>query len=132
MTQSEAHLWCDSSEKEQAGTSGPAAAWILLTLSAIYSLFAATADFSVAFHAHTPMTEEVFVEHPEEANLPKDTVWRLRRALNGLRCTAAAFQAFLGSLLEEVGFRWGEAAPSVYNREDDGVKMSVHVDDSLV
>ena len=24
------------------------------------------------------------------------------------------------------------AAPSIYNREDDGVKMSVHVDDPLV
>ena len=78
------------------------------------------------------MTEEVFVEPPEEANLPKDEVWRLRRALNGLRCAAAAFQAYLGSLLEDVRFRRGMAAPSINNREDDGVKMSVHVDDPLV
>ena len=78
------------------------------------------------------MTEEVFVELPEEANLPKDTVWRLRRALNGLRCAATAFQASLRSLLEDAGFRRGMAAPSMYNREDDNVKMSVHVDDSLV
>ena len=78
---------------------------------------------------HTPMTEEVFVEPPEEANLPQDKVWRLRRALDGLRCAAAAFQAFLGSLLEDVGCRRGMAAPSIYNREDAGVKMSVHVDD---
>ena len=106
-----------------ADTPGPAAARILLTFSAICSLFAATADFSVAF-MHTPMTEEVFVEPPEEANLPKDTVWRL--------CAAAAFQAYLGSLLEDVGFRRGMAAPSIYNREDDGVKMSTQVDDPLV
>ena len=114
-----------------AGTPGPAAMRILLTLSAIYSLFAATADFSVAF-MHTPMTEEVFVEPQEEANLPLDTVGRLRRALNGLRCAAAAFQAYLESLLEDVGFRRGMTAPSIYNREDDGVKMSVHADDPLV
>ena len=101
-----------------------------MILSAIYSLFAATADFSVAF-MHTPMTEEVFVEPPEEANLPKDKVWRFRRALNGLRCAAAAFRAYLGSPLEDVGFRRGMAAPSIYDREDDGVKMSVHVDDPL-
>ena len=44
---------------------------ILLTFSVIYSLLAATADFSVAF-MHTPMTEEVFVEPREEANLLKD------------------------------------------------------------
>ena len=48
-----------------AATPGPAAARIRLILSAI----AATADFSVAF-MHTPLTEEVFVEPPEEANLP--------------------------------------------------------------
>ena len=111
------------------GTPGPAAARILLFLSAIYSLFAA--DFSVAF-MHTPMTEEVFVELPEEANMPKDKAWRSRRALDGLRCAAAAFQAYLGSPLEDVGFRRRMAAPSIYNREDDGVKMSVHVDDPLV
>ena len=113
-----------------ADTPGPAAARILLILSAIYSLFAATADFSVAF-MQTPMTEEVFVEPPEKANLPKDKVWRLRRALNGLRCAAAAFEAHLWSLLEGVGFRRSMAAPSIYNREDDGVNMSVHVDDPL-
>ena len=114
-----------------AVTPGPAAARILLVLSAIYSLFAATTDFSAAL-MHTPMTEEVFVGPPEEANLPKENVWRLRRALNGLRCAAAAFQAYLESLLEDVGFRRNMAAPSICNREDDGVKMSVHVDDPLV
>ena len=67
-----------------AGVQGSAAARILLTLSAIHSLFAATADFSVAF-MHSPMTEEVFVEPPPEANLSRGTVWRLRRALCGLR-----------------------------------------------
>ena len=45
---------------------------------------------------------------------------------------AAAFQAYVVSLLEDVGLRRGMAAPSIYNREDDGVKMSVHVDDPLV
>ena len=77
-----------------AGVPGSAAARILLILSAIHSLFAATADFSVAF-MYSPMTEEVFVEPPPEANLPRGTVWRLRRALYGLRCAAAAFQACL-------------------------------------
>ena len=69
---------------------------------------------------------------PVKGNLPKETVGRLRRALNGLRCAAAAFQAYLGNLLEDVLFRRGVAAPSIHNREDDGVKMSVHVDDLLV
>ena len=53
------------------------------------------------------MTEEVSVVPPEEANLPKETVWRLRRALNDLRCAAAAFQAYLESLLEDDGVQVG-------------------------
>ena len=79
---------------------------MLLILSAIHSLFAATADFSVSF-MHTAMTEEVFVEPPLGANLPRGTVWRLRRALYGLRCATAAFQAHQGNLLEDAGFRRG-------------------------
>ena len=62
-----------------ASTSGPGTARILLTLSAIFSLFAATADFSVAF-MRTPMTEEVFVE-PSNGGKPA-----LR---NGLAATAS-------------------------------------------
>ena len=81
---------------------------------------------------HTSKPEEVFVEPPVEANLPRGTVCRLRRALNGSQCAAAAFQAYLGNLLEDVGFRRGTTAPSICNRVDDGVKMSVHVDDPLV
>ena len=97
----------DSSEKEQ------------ITLSSVNSLFPATADFSVAF-MHSSMTEEVFVQPPTEANLPQGTVWLLRRALNGLRCAAAAFQAYLRSLLEDAGFRRSMAALSIYHREEDG------------
>ena len=105
-----------------AGTPGPEVTRILLTVSAIFSLFAATADLILAF-VHTPMTEEVFVVPPEEASLPKGTVCRLRRALNGLRCAAAAFQAYLENLLDDVGFRRGMAVPSIYNREDDGYTL---------
>ena len=45
---------------------GLASARILLILSAVSSLFAATADFSVAL-MHTTLTEEVCVEPPVEA-----------------------------------------------------------------
>ena len=109
-----------------AGTPRPAGARILLTLSAIYSLFAATADFSIAF-MHTPMTEEVFVEPPPEANLPRGTVWRLRRALYGLPLSKPAWGAC--SRMQGSGGAWG-LRPST--TEEDGVRMSVHVDDPLV
>ena len=36
------------------------------------------------------------------------------------------------SLLEDGGFRRGRRAPSIYLREEDGVEMSLHVDDLLV
>ena len=78
-----------------AGTPGSAAARLLLILSAIQSLFAATADFSVAF-MHSPVTEEVFVELPPEANLPRGRVRLLRRALYGLRSRGCRFSNILG------------------------------------
>ena len=51
---------------------------------------------------------------------------------NALRCAAAAFQTHLESPLDDAGFRRGMTAPLTFNREDDGVKLSVHVDDPLV
>ena len=116
--------------RAHAGTPGPEAVRILLILSIVCGLFAATADFSVAF-MHTPLEEEVLVEPPPELGRPRDVVWRLKRALYGLRCAAAAFQRHLCRLLESVGFRRGRAAQSIYYREADGVRMSVHVDDPL-
>ena len=73
------------------------------------------------------MTEEVFVELPSEANLPRGTVWQKHFA----RCAAAACQANLESLPEDAGFRVGLGAPSYY-REKDGVSVSVRIEDPLV
>ena len=78
-----------------AGTPDPAAARILLVLSAIYSLFAATADFSVAF-MRTPKTEEVFVHPPEESNLPKDTSLAIAKSTQWLAMPGGSLPSFSG------------------------------------
>ena len=59
-----------------AGTTGPVAI-ILRIFSAIFSLFDAMTDFSVAI-MHTPTTEDVFVKLASRENVPKVTVRRLR------------------------------------------------------
>ena len=41
---------------------------------------------------HTPITEELLVETPEEANVARGTAQRLRRAMEELRWTEAGFQ----------------------------------------
>ncbi len=113
-----------------AGTPGPEAVRILLVLATILGQFAGTCDFSVAF-MHTPLEEEVFVEAPLQMGLPWHQVWRLRRALYGLRCAAADFAKHLAGILGELGFVAGWAAPSVFYRAADQVRISVHVDDPL-
>ena len=52
-------------------------------------------------------------------------------ALYGLRCAAAAFAKHLASILVELGFVAGWAAPSVFYRASDQLRISVHVDDPL-
>ena len=104
-----------------AGTPGPAAARILLTLSAISSLFAATADLSVAF-MHTPMTERC------SWNLQSTQTCQVER-FGGCEEYSTACDALRH---RPQAYRPGMAAPSIYHREGDAVKMSVHVDDPLV
>ena len=64
---------------------------------------------------HTPMTDEEFAEPPEEANLPRGTVKGLAIAKGtrwlAMRCRS--LPSITGSLLEDVRFRRGMAAPSI-------------------
>ena len=128
--------WSDSSEREQIpvctlGVPGSAAARILLILSAIHSLCAATADFSVAF-MHSPMTEEVFVEPPPGGKSAQRNSVAAASYSTGCAARLPLPQSIPGGLLEDAAFRRGMGAPSIYHREEDGVRMSVHVDDPLV
>ena len=72
---------------------------------------------------HTPTTEEVFVEPPKEANLQRTRFGDCEEHSVACDARRQPSKHKWVSLLEDVGFRRSMAASSVYNREDDGVKM---------
>ena len=76
------NLWRNSFEKEQ-----------ITVYKKVHQdqLRTRVADLSVM---HTPRTEELLVEIPEEANVARATVWRLRIAMENLRWLEAAVQEY--------------------------------------
>jgi hypothetical protein len=58
-------------------------------------------------------------------------MWRLRRALYGLREAALRFQEFLESLIVALGFTVCVAEPTIYHHIEKGIRVVVHTDDPL-
>ena len=59
-------------------------------------------------------------------------MWRLRRALYGLREAAARFQLYLESILVGMGFKVCPLEPILYFHPERGVRMLTHIDDPLI
>jgi len=116
-----------------AGTPGPEAVRVLITLGLRKGFDIATTDFSVAF-MHTPMDKqaETLVEAPPQLELGAAFVWKLDKALYGLRVAAKAFQQYLCQILTSLGFAEAMVSPSVFFREKDGMMVTVHVDDPMI
>eukprot|EP00971_Amphidinium_carterae_P324692 6452969-Amphidinium_carterae.2 len=81
----------------------------------------------------TPMDEEVYVEPPRELVPDTSQVWRLQKALNGLRTASQKFQRYLYKILTlELGYKASRACPALLWHEQHDVRIAVHVDDPLV
>jgi histone deacetylase 1/2 len=100
-------------------------------------LAAFTADFSVAF-MHTPINPEepIYIEPPSEWRAQDPTrrsqVWKLRKALYGLRQAAKGFQDHLSTILEDMGFLRVRVQPTAFWNPANNVRIIVHVDDPLL
>ena len=114
----------------RAGVPGHVAVRVLLAIALVFDLFAATGDYSVAF-MHTPLEETIYVEAPPQIGAGWQKVWRLKKALYGLRVAALAFQKFLSSILVSMGFAQSRVSPSMFYHEEQNVRLAVHVDGPL-
>eukprot|EP00971_Amphidinium_carterae_P067166 1329507-Amphidinium_carterae.1 len=97
-----------------SGTLGLEALRILLGIATAYNHAAICADFSTAFMYTSMVGEEVYIEQfepPREAILDHDYVWKLKKALNGLKSA--------------------RACPTLLYHPDSNVRISIHVDDPL-
>ena len=80
-----------------------------------------------------PEGDPVYVEPPEGLHKDNDTVWRLKRALNGLRDASRLFhEHFTDVLTARLGFTQSEAQPTLYVDLARNVFIAVHVDDLIM
>ena len=104
---------------------------VLLAMALSKDLTILFGDISVAF-MNTPMPEgdPVYVEPPGGLHEHNDTVWCLKRALNGLRDASRLFhEHFAAVLTSPLGFTRSDAQPILFVDLARTVFNAVHVDD---
>ena len=80
-----------------------------------------------------PEGDPVHVELPEGLYEHNDTVWCLKRALNGLRNASRLFhEHFAAVLTSRLGFTQSEAQPTLFVDLVRNVYIAVHVDDLIM
>ena len=80
-----------------------------------------------------PEGDPVYVEPPEGLYEHSDTVWCLKRALNGLRDASRLFhEHFAAVLTSRLGFTRSEAQPTLFVDLARNVFSAVHVDDLIM
>ena len=95
----------------------------------------ALGDVSTAFlHAPLLAEEPIYVKPPPEewmGDKPR-VLWKLKRALYGLRSAPKAFQHHLALCLQAQGFRRCKTDPQLYVCDCTPALVSIHADDLLV
>ena len=105
---------------------------IVLCLAARCGLELKFGDVSTAFlNAGLPADEKLFLLPPETERKP-GMVWKLHRALYGLRRSPQLFQEHFAHELEARGFRRLLSDPQVYVHEQTQSLISAHVDDMMI
>ena len=114
-----------------ASTPSAASVRKVLTLAAAQKWVVQTADVSTAF-LHAPVDGEVFVEPPPHLKKPGQ-VWRLKKALYGLRSAPRCWQEHAAGVLADLGWRRLEVDASVYVLRKGKVMglVVLYVDDIL-
>ena len=88
------------------------------------------ADVSTAF-LHASLDTEMYV-WPPDGMAAEGVVWRLRKALYGLRRAPQLFQRHLQGVLKELGFKQLKCDSTVFYHEEMEVLIDSHVDDMKV
>ena len=104
---------------------------LLLIMALAMGLCIFTCDVSTAFlHADLPTGTEVFVQPPEPYCKP-GILWKLKKALYGLRAAPAAWQKHFAKVVTtSLHFTRSKYDPNVYFAP--GIWILVHVDDILL
>ena len=79
------------------------------------------------------LLEEIYVEPPAEAQEPADVVWRLHKALPGLKGGPVAWRAPIDGILGSppLNFRRSRVDPCLWTNSITGVRIGRHMDDFI-
>ena len=114
-----------------ASTPSLATLKLLLTLACTYDWFVLAGDVSTAF-LHALLNEEVFVIPPMEFYPKGGVLWRLRRAMYGLKQSPKAWQLHFASVMQQLGFKRLKSDPNLYFHPEYKVYLLCYVDDVLL
>ena len=105
---------------------------ILLKIASTKGLVLKFGDISCAFlYAHLPPEEKIYLV-PLESERKPGMVWKLLRALYGLRRSPQFFQDHFAVELEKIGFRRLLSDPQLFCSEGLQVYLLAHVDDMMI
>ena len=95
-------------------------------------------DVASAF-LHAPIAKDhdgkqrnVYLWPPKELCPQQDKIWRLKKAMCGLRSSPTAWQDYLAEVLHKLSFVRLKSEPNVYTNETRNCYIMVYVDDLLV
>ena len=104
---------------------------ILLTLSLINRWDVITADISSALlQAPIANDELALVKPPPELEQDPDVLWKLTRALYGIKISPKLWQQYLANKLEELGLRKNKVDPCIFASEQ--LVVMHHLDALLI
>ena len=115
-----------------ASTPSATSVRLALILAAVHNWHVQTADVATAF-LHAPVDGQVFVRPPAHLQQP-GRVWRLKKALYGLKSAPRSWQEHAASKLQGLGWRRLQTDNSVYVKDGDDEMQGVvivYVDDVL-
>ena len=105
---------------------------ILLTIAMTRQWTIKAGDISVAFLHTNAATKDLFMWPPQEFyNNTWQTVWRLHKAMYGLRSSPSAWQNHLAQILQDLNMTRLKSEPNVYKTNGGTAYILVYVDDLL-
>ena len=106
---------------------------LLLTLSLNNNWTVRTGDISVAFLHAAAATDDLHMYPPTESyNKADGIVWKLNKAIYGLRSSPKAWQTHLADVLQQLGLQRSTAEPNIYYTQQRSAYILVYVDDLLL
>ncbi|OLP95903.1 Retrovirus-related Pol polyprotein from transposon TNT 1-94 [Symbiodinium microadriaticum] len=104
---------------------------LLLTLACTYNWFVLAGDVSTAF-LHALLNDDVFVIPPGEFYPNGGVLWKLRRAMYGLKQSPKAWQLHFASVMADLGFQRLKSDANLCFHPEYKLYLLCYVDDVLL